>query len=462
MMDDDGRGRIAGRYRLTSVVNAGGSGTVWAAVDEVLGREVAVKEITASQYESEPDSAPVTEHTMREARAAGRVDHPGVVHVYDVVEHDGRPWIVMQLVKAPSLAEVIGRDGPRTPHEVAKLGLQLVGALRAAHALGIIHCDVKPSNVLVKGDRAVLTDFGIAHIEGEAPPFSKDTLAGAPSYIAPECVRGAPPTPASDLWALGATLYTAVEGRPPFHQDSPVATLTAVATGEPDPVRWAGMLAPLLTKLLARDPQRRADSAQIECELTRLVALGDTADARPAPTGEPIGDETTTSDFRSLQSVEAQRPEPGSSSDRAGRIRRRAIAVAAAIVLLAALILGMLVPSRAAVEASLSPVVGQRPDAAAAAEPDPAGNQPSVVPNGPATLVRAEPAVQPEPAVQLEPAARPRPAANANPHPAPQANTQGHAEPAAQANPVAQIGPAVHPVPAGPSRVGLERRPGNK
>ena len=380
---EDGRGRgrrIAGRYRLTSVVSAGGSGIVWAAFDEVLGREVAVKELKASPYRSESDQTPEPGDTLREARAAGRIDHRGVVHVYDIVEHDGWQWIVMQLVKAPSLAELIRRDGPRTPHQTAKLGLQLLDALRAAHELGVIHCDVKPSNILVRGDEAVLTDFGIAHIEGEAAPAVEDTLVGAPSYIAPECVRGAPATTASDLWALGATLYAAVEGRPPFHRDDPIATLSAVATADPDPIRWAGMLAPLLTNLLARDPAQRPDAEQVEHELRRLVALGEPADTRPAPAGEPLGDETTTSDFRALASTSARASSRASKSrsGEARRARRRAIAVAAVVAALTVLLLGML-PSRATVDAQPSPVAGLHADAVSPTEPDPAEPDPAVV-----------------------------------------------------------------------------------
>ena len=296
---DDGSGRrIAGRYRLTGLVNAGGSGKVWAALDEVLGREVAIKDVGASPFLDGPDRGPVREHTLREARAAGRVDHPAVVNIYDVVEQDGQQWIVMQLVRAPSLAELIERDGPCTPRRAAQIGLQLLGALRAAHARGIVHRDVKPSNVLINGEQAVLTDFGIAAIDGEATFAFPDTLVGSPNYIAPELIRGGPATPASDLWALGATLYTAVEGRPPFHRDGAVAALTAAASCEPDPISRSGMLAPLLVELLRKEPSQRPDADHIERHLSRIAAFGGDPDGQ-APPGDSIDDQTGAFRLRS-------------------------------------------------------------------------------------------------------------------------------------------------------------------
>lgn len=290
----DGAGRrVAGRYRLTSLVSAGGSGTVWAAVDEVLGREVAIKDVGASPFLDGPDRRPVREHTLREAQAASRVEHPAVVKVHDVLDDDGRLWIVMQLIKAPSLAELIGRNGPCSPHQVARIGLQLLGALRAAHARGIVHRDVKPSNVLVDGEQAVLTDFGIAAIDGETTPPAQETLVGAPSYIAPECICGEPASPASDLWALGATLYAAVEGRPPYRRDTAWAVLTAAVTCEPDPLSRAGMLAPLLTQMLSRQPAQRPSADRVERYLERLLSVCEAVDTEPDPTGDPVDAETS-------------------------------------------------------------------------------------------------------------------------------------------------------------------------
>ncbi|HET8641561.1 MAG TPA: protein kinase [Pseudonocardiaceae bacterium] len=267
--------RIADRYRLTGVIGSGGGGTVWTAVDEVLGREVAIKDVVVPPWLGDSERELARERTLREARAACRIDHPNVVDIYDVVEQDGRPWIVMRLLKAPSLAQVVEQDGPCSPQLAARIGLQVLGALRAAHTHGITHRDVKPSNVLVDGDRAVLTDFGIATIDGEASLTSPDALVGAPSYIAPERVRGEPATAASDLWSLGATLYAAVEGRPPHQREGIIAILTAVATDEPDPPRRAGPLTPLLTALLTKEPEKRPSAADVELFLKRIVSLTD-------------------------------------------------------------------------------------------------------------------------------------------------------------------------------------------
>ncbi|HEY0639023.1 MAG TPA: serine/threonine-protein kinase, partial [Pseudonocardiaceae bacterium] len=314
---------IAGRYRILRPVRSGGTATVWAAIDEVLGREVAIKEVSVPSYPGGPDRHAVREQTMREARAAGRVNHPGVVSVHDVVEHDGRPWIVMSLIRAPSLAEVIDRDGPFDPPGAARIGLQLLDALRAVHGLGVIHRDVKPSNVLLEDEHAVLTDFGIATIAGEATLTPADTVLGAPSYIAPECVHGRPASPASDLWALGATLYAAVEGRPPFRRETAMAALVAAATCDPDPLRRAGALGPLLGRLLRRDPRLRPDADHVERELRRVAGLPSAASAVPGAgvPGLHLVDEHT---------MPARSRPPASS----GLARRWAV-VAAAIGLLA-------------------------------------------------------------------------------------------------------------------------------
>ena len=351
---------LAGRYRLTRLINCGGSGAVWVAFDEVLGREVAIKDVATSPYLDGPYRRPVPEHTMREARAAGRINHPGVVPVHDVVEEDGRPWIVMQLVEAPSLAELIERDGPLAPHRVAAVGLQLVRALRAAHSRGIVHRDVKPSNVLLDGERVVLTDFGIAMIEGEANPAALGTLVGAPSYIAPECVRGAPATPASDLWALGATLYAAVEGRAAYQRDDPLAALAATASDEPDPLRRAGALSPLLTQLLRREPAKRPSAAKVERQLRRLVTATGEREPQPTTAAAPVGSPT------------AATPQQGPRR----RLRPAAvIALLSAVAALVTLVMGLVSPHPAddsaeqrrpspakAEQRRPSPAEGQMPD----------------------------------------------------------------------------------------------------
>jgi len=273
---------LAGRYRLVELIGSGGAGTVWAAIDEVLERRVAVKDVGAPPWLSVEGWHELRERTLREARAAAAIGHPNVITVFDVVEEDGRPWIVMELVEARTLAQIIDEDGPCPPRRAAEIGLQVLAALRAAHRTGILHRDVKPSNVLVTADgRAVLTDFGIATVDGDATLTAAGVLVGAPAYIAPERAVGEPAGPASDLWSLGSTLYTAVEGRPPYSRDSAIDTISAVVHDDPDPTAKAGVLAPLLDRLLHRDPARRPCAAETERMLGFILSLApDAASAR--------------------------------------------------------------------------------------------------------------------------------------------------------------------------------------
>jgi len=268
---------VAGRYRLLSPLGAGGMGTVWRGRDELLGREVAVKEVLFPRGLSEEDREVLRERTRREARAAARLDHPSAVTVYDVVQQDGAPYLVMELVEARTLADVVRTDGPLTPQRTAQVGLALLGALETAHRQGIVHRDVKPGNVLLRPDtaagpgRVVLTDFGIASTAGDSSITSTGLLLGSPSYIAPERARGQSPQPASDLWSLGATLFTAVEGRPPYDGGDPLTTVTAVVTGQHEPFRAAGPLVPLLEGLLERDPAQRLSPERARAELLRVI-----------------------------------------------------------------------------------------------------------------------------------------------------------------------------------------------
>ena len=276
---------VAGRYRLLDRLGSGGMGTVWRAEDTVLGREVAVKEVTFPHGVSDEERAVLRERTRREARAAARLDHPSAVTVYDVAEEDGTPFLVMELVDARTLSEVVRTDGPLSAHQTAEVGLAVLGALEAAHAQGIVHRDVKPGNVLLRADgRVVLTDFGIATFAGDSSITSTGLLLGSPSYIAPERARGETPGPPSDLWSLGATLFTAVEGRPPYDKGEPLPTLTAVITGDHSPFVAAGPLIPVLEGLLEKDPTRRYDAAQTRSGLERVLAAAATAPtATPAP-----------------------------------------------------------------------------------------------------------------------------------------------------------------------------------
>ncbi|MET8857146.1 serine/threonine-protein kinase [Streptomyces sp. NPDC004579] len=279
---------LAGRYRLVESIGSGGMGRVWRAHDEVLHRAVAVKELTAALYVSDSEQSVLLARTRAEARAAARINHSAVVTVHDVLDHDGRPWIVMELVEGESLADAVKERGRIEPREAARIGLWVLRALRAAHAAGVLHRDIKPGNVLLGRDsRVLLTDFGIAQIEGDTTITRTGEVVGSVDYLAPERVRGHDPGPASDLWALGATLYTAVEGRSPFRRTSPIGTMQAVVEEEPaEPVN-AGALGPVLAALLRKDPAERPASERIEQMLVD-VAEGRLPDAPQsyAPTGQ--------------------------------------------------------------------------------------------------------------------------------------------------------------------------------
>lgn len=273
---------LAGRYRLVESIGSGGMGRVWRAHDEVLHRAVAVKELTAALYVTESDRAVLLARTHAEARAAARINHSAVVTVHDVLDHDNRPWIVMELVEGNSLADAVNEQGRIEPAEAARIGLWVLRALRAAHTAGVLHRDVKPGNVLLSSDRRVLlTDFGIAQVEGDTTITRTGEIVGSVDYLAPERVRGHDPGPASDLWALGATLYTAVEGRSPFRRTSPIGTMQAVVEEEPaEPVN-SGALGPVLAALLRKDPAERPSAAQAE-EMLAEAAAGRLSDATRA------------------------------------------------------------------------------------------------------------------------------------------------------------------------------------
>ncbi|MEU9042098.1 MULTISPECIES: protein kinase [unclassified Kitasatospora] len=264
---------LAGRYRLNGVLGRGGMGTVWRAEDEMLGRTVAVKELRMNASVEEEEKHRLIVRTLREAKATARIRHTSAVTVFDVVDEDDRPWIVMELVESRSLADVIREDGPLAPGRAAEIALDVLGVLIAAHALGILHRDVKPSNVLIGEDgRVVLTDFGIASVEGDASVTSTGMLVGAPSYISPERARGQKPGPPADLWSLGGTLYAMVEGRPPYDRGSALATLTAVMTEDLVTPVNAGALRPVIEGLLEKDPADRLDASQTRSMLKRVVA----------------------------------------------------------------------------------------------------------------------------------------------------------------------------------------------
>jgi hypothetical protein len=254
-------------------VGNGGMGTVWRATDTLLRRDVAVKEVVLPPGLAPSDRDAMYERTLREARAAAAIQHPAVVQVYDVVTEGGRPWIVMELLDARSLADMVIEDGPVAPRAVAKIGIALLGALEVAHAMSVLHRDVKPANVLICADgRCVLTDFGVARMPTDVQLTTPGMVLGSPHFISPERAMGQDFGPPSDLFSLGVTLYTAVEGRPPFDKGDPIETMHSVVEDEPAPPTRSGPLTRVLMGLLEKDPARRFDVHTSRAMLRELLA----------------------------------------------------------------------------------------------------------------------------------------------------------------------------------------------
>jgi serine/threonine protein kinase len=281
---------IAGRYRLEAPVGRGAMGVVWRARDLLLDRDVAVKEVHIAETLTDDERANAYQRTLREAKTAARLNHPGVVTVYDVAEDGGRPWIVMQLVSAQSLDQVLAASGPLSPRRTAEVGRQLLSALSVAHAAGVMHRDVKPSNVLLgRDDRAVLTDFGIATFQGDPRLTQTGMVMGSPGFTAPERIRGEDASPASDLWSLGATLFAAVEGHGPYERrGGAITTMSAIINEDAPPASGAGALGPVIAALLSREPADRPDASAA----TRMI--NDALPLLPPRSGpEPAGYQPT-------------------------------------------------------------------------------------------------------------------------------------------------------------------------
>ncbi|WP_406229771.1 serine/threonine-protein kinase [Nocardia sp. NBC_01009] len=290
---------IAGRYRITDPIGTGAMGVVWRGTDVRLRRTVAVKQLLLAPGLSRSAAIEARLRAMREGRIAARLHHPNAITVFDVAEEDGQPWLVMEYMNAPSLAAKLSGKRTLTPMEVAKIGAQAAGALAAAHDAGIMHRDVKPANLLVGDDGTVkITDFGISRAVGDVTVTATGFLAGTPAYLAPEVARGENPEPASDVFALGSTLYAAVEGSPPFGEgDNPLAVLHAVARGEIPPPKQAGALGPVLLRLLAptidaRPTMREAQEAMEAVAAGRIPALA-SAPASTKTLPAPGADATT-------------------------------------------------------------------------------------------------------------------------------------------------------------------------
>jgi serine/threonine protein kinase len=274
---------LAGRYRLLSLIGRGAMGIVWRAQDERLDRVVAVKRLLLDAAADDEHAAEATARAMREGRIAGRLRHPNAIAVHDVVEHDGRPCLVMEYLRSRSLAEVIAAGGTLPPGEVAGIGVQVAAALADAHAAGVVHRDIKPDNVLITDDGvAKITDFGVSRAAGDAKVTATGFMAGTPAYLAPEVALGTDADFRSDVFSFGATLYHALEGTPPFGLDeNAIAMLHRVAGGEVRPPHRAGPLSGLLMWLLRRDPDERPTMLGAHDALTAAVA------GRPLPEFHP-------------------------------------------------------------------------------------------------------------------------------------------------------------------------------
>lgn len=303
---------LAERYELISPIGRGTMGTVWRAHDRALGREVAIKEIRQDPGLTEEQRAELRERMVREGRTAARINHPSVASIHDVLIQDNSPWIIMELVEARSLEQVIEEEGPLPPRLVAEIGVDLLGALRAAHAQGVTHRDVKPGNVLItESGRVVLTDFGIAKAEGDTRLTKTGMVIGSPGYTAPERARGEYTGPESDIWSLGATLYFAVEGRPAYERATVAETLAALMTENADAPTQAGPLRPVLEGMLHKDHRQRLTAATTETML-RMVADTPTSDIPKV-----------MEDFDPDRTMTVQRPKPAEQDDQSAIVTSR-------------------------------------------------------------------------------------------------------------------------------------------
>nr|WP_052478865.1 serine/threonine-protein kinase [Kibdelosporangium sp. MJ126-NF4]CEL20992.1 serine/threonine protein kinase [Kibdelosporangium sp. MJ126-NF4]CTQ95494.1 serine/threonine protein kinase [Kibdelosporangium sp. MJ126-NF4] len=302
-----GQGRVvAERYRLVTSIGRGGMGVVWRAHDEYLHRDVAIKELRLHESADPGESEPAVRRMLREARAAAQLRHPGIVTVHDVVTEDGLPWIVMELIGGRSLADILDHDGPLPVDQAAQVGIQILRALDAAHQRGVLHRDVKPGNIMLDGDRVVLTDFGIAMVDGASALTGTGQMPGSPEYIAPERIDGHEATRAADLWSVGVTLYGAVVGRSPFKRKDIQSTLAAAASREPDPDQRIGRLWPVIQGLLRKQPAERMTAVAAIERLTAIAATltphsGTPTDVSPTAATQDASDAMTWIDNASSQ-----------------------------------------------------------------------------------------------------------------------------------------------------------------
>ena len=406
MVPETSERSLADRYTLVRALGQGAMGRVWLARDEVLRRDVAVKELVPPPGLTEAETAQLRERSLREARAIAQLSHANAVRIFDVLIDGGDPWIVMEFIPSEPLHSVLRAEGPMSPARTARIGLAILGALAAAHRVGVLHRDVKPANVLLGTDgRVMLTDFGLAAVEDDPGMTRTGIVLGSPAYLAPERAVGDPAGPASDLWSLGATLYAAVEGRPPYARPSSIATLAALATELPAPPRRAGALFPVLEGLLRKDPARRITAVEAEA-LLHAAAQSEEEPARPRPhhdghramsapagaAGPAVPGAEGHPDFRSYGSggpgypstagvpaagTSAGRPVPPASRSGPGRADRflgpggsgSRVAIMIVLPLLALLIALLLIPSLKGGDIRR----GQDPAVGAPASPGPSG-----------------------------------------------------------------------------------------
>ncbi|WP_433368756.1 protein kinase domain-containing protein [Actinoplanes sp. CA-142083] len=361
---------IAGRYCLLEPVGSGGMGRVWLARDEMLDRDVAVKEFVPPDWMTDDEKTRLRDRTLREARSAGRLNHPHVVRVYDVVHAEGLPWIVMEYVPSRSLHQVINEDGPYSPVAAARIGLAVLDALSAAHRAGVLHRDVKPHNVLIGLDgRVVLTDFGLATFVDDGSVTGPGLVVGSPQYVSPERARDGASTVESDMWSLGATLYAAVEGRSPYARETAMSTLMSLATEPPDPPERAGLLGPVLLGLLRHDPEARLTASEVERRLRMVVAAAPGGGNVPSPrrarvtasAAAPVSVRTLPPPRVAEAPVSPAPAVPASSSLPASRSRPLALLIAVGLAGLVLIGAGGFLLSRA----DDMPVAGPSPSAAA-------------------------------------------------------------------------------------------------
>jgi tRNA A-37 threonylcarbamoyl transferase component Bud32 len=455
---------IAGRYNLQHPIGRGAMGVVWRARDQILDRDVAVKEVVISSLISEEERRNAYKRTLREARTAARLSHRGLVAVYDVAEEDGRPWIVMELVPSRSLDQVLTVEGRLASLRVARIGQQLLSALAAAHIAGVLHRDVKPSNVLIATDRtgtgwderAVLTDFGIAQFEGDPRLTQTGMVMGSPGFTAPERIRGGDATPASDLWSLGATLYAAVEGRGPYEQrGGAITTMSAIINEDAPVAAHAGRLAPVIDALLRRDPSSRPTAtAAARMFAYVLPLLSATESESPAPAHPPTAASPARPSAGAIARSPARPPGRVPASGSSGPAKpepARELAAAAAPAAIAAPAVAAPAPAPAAAVAVAATTAEDgasaiaRPSVRRSAEgraPTPAAPTPAPAPSAPALAVAA-----PAPS-----AAAPSAAAPASAEASPSAE--------AAAEPVSADAPATDPVTEPEPEPATEPSPG--